>query len=387
MAYPGDFEAQAEEELRGYLAPHQPELAPRLARRLARRPRRELETLLDAFRSASATPLLRRAVDEALAEELGSTGLVGSPSPSGPREERPLSWASRETEDRLPRRHAKATAASHSILERIASLQPELSPKLLEFIESQGDQVIDECMHSDAALQQHVEAGLVALFAAEERAADPGPSQIFRTGPGHRLPGGNVAKAEGVRTIKASVRMPAAPPKARPEVPPAPPKFATAGYSSTSQETTAAVAKSPSIAAAESRPLPAPARCSSGVGRRIWGLQELLDELGLLEYEEAANAWGTQMGAAFLEELVENSEELAQAICLKPLEQKRLQRMGPEVAARLRLLRPSEAERIPTSRPVPSQAAAAPEVEPEAPGPESLPTTALWAPAFGRPKT
>ncbi|CAE7802002.1 unnamed protein product, partial [Symbiodinium sp. KB8] len=130
---------------------------------------------------------------------------------------------------------------------------------------------------------------------------------------------------------------------------------------------------------------------ASCVGRRIWGLQELLDELGLLEYEEAANAWGTQMGAAFLEELVENSEELAQAICLKPLEQKRLQRMGPEVAARLRLLRPSEAERIPTSRPVPSQAAAAPEVEPEdtkvAPGPESLPTTALWAPAFGRPKT
>ncbi|OLP74224.1 hypothetical protein AK812_SmicGene46302, partial [Symbiodinium microadriaticum] len=49
------------------------------------------------------------------------------------------------------------------------------------------------------------------------------------------------------------VRRPAAPPKAGPEVPPAPPKFATAGYSSTSQETTAAVAKSPSIAAAESR--------------------------------------------------------------------------------------------------------------------------------------
>eukprot|EP00439_Symbiodinium_sp_Y106_P079563 s99_g18.t1 len=149
MAYPGDFEAQAEEELRGYLAPHQPELAPRLAKRLAQRPQSELETLLDAFRNASATPLLRRAVDEALAEELGSTGLVASPSPSGPREDRPLPWTGRDAEDRLPRRHAKAMAASHSILERIASLQPELSPKLLEFIERQGDQVVNECMHSE----------------------------------------------------------------------------------------------------------------------------------------------------------------------------------------------------------------------------------------------
>eukprot|EP00439_Symbiodinium_sp_Y106_P078589 s99_g17.t1 len=97
----------------------------------------------------------------------------------------------------------------------------------------------------DAALRQHVEAGLVELFAAEEKAADPGASQMFRSGPGHRLPGGNTAKAEGVRTIRASARSP--------------------DSLASNHETKAAVAKSPSIAAAESRlsearPILAPAR-------------------------------------------------------------------------------------------------------------------------------
>ncbi|CAE8720991.1 unnamed protein product, partial [Polarella glacialis] len=61
----------------------------------------------------------------------------------------------------------------------------------------------------------------------------------------------------------------------------------------------------------------------------------------------AAEAWAAEMGAAFLEELVENSEELSIAIGLKPLEKRRLQRQGAEVASKLVQWRPP----LGTSRP------------------------------------
>ncbi|CAE7203533.1 unnamed protein product, partial [Symbiodinium natans] len=278
---------------------------------------------------------------------------------------------------------------SHSILERIASLQPELAPKLLEFIENQGPRVIDECMQSDAALRRHVEAGLIDLFAAEERAADPGPSQLFQKGPGHSLPGAGASTTPVIRSINASVRPKAFQTKpstrgqgAPAEVPPSLPTPTMAGYHRVVQDSPAPPAK-PRVVAAETRSSPAaPAR--SGHSRRIWGLEELLSELGLLEYEEAAAAWASQMGAAFLEELVENSEELAQAICLKPLEQKRLQRMGPEVAERLRRARPVEAESRPPPRPPPA-ATVTDTPEAEAPVPDALPATALWTRKWSTP--
>eukprot|EP00434_Breviolum_minutum_P014259 symbB.v1.2.012571.t2/scaffold873.1/size155814/5 len=71
-----------------------------------------------------------------------------------------------------------------------------------------------------------------------------------------------------------------------------------------------------------------PLEGSSEKGRRIWGLEEFLSELGLSEYEEKALKWAKDMGAISLEELVENAKDLGHAMGLKPLEQKRLERQG-----------------------------------------------------------
>ncbi|CAJ1396187.1 unnamed protein product [Effrenium voratum] len=87
---------------------------------------------------------------------------------------------------------------------------------------------------------------------------------------------------------------------------------------------------------------------------------EFLGELGLTEYQEAIESWAAEMGAVFLEELLDNAEELAESLALKPLEKKRLQRHGHEVLARVQPERLCEPLR-PSTRTA------------QAPSPEDLP--------------
>lgn len=61
-------------------------------------------------------------------------------------------------------------------------------------------------------------------------------------------------------------------------------------------------------------------------GDGIEGLAEWLAELGLEEYQEAAALWCKDMGAIWLAEVKENSEELADHLGLRPLERRRLLR-------------------------------------------------------------
>lgn len=68
---------------------------------------------------------------------------------------------------------------------------------------------------------------------------------------------------------------------------------------------------------------PRPALGEVVPGLRIW-----LARLELVEHLEAANSWCTEMGALVLGEVVENIEDLAEALELAPEESKRLQAQG-----------------------------------------------------------
>lgn len=84
----------------------------------------------------------------------------------------------------------------------------------------------------------------------------------------------------------------------------------------------------------------ASASASNGPGKQVWGLEELLDALSLSEYAPAAKQWATEMGAAFLEEILENQEDLCDALGLKLLERRRLQRQGAQLAEEILRHRP-----------------------------------------------
>merc|ERR1712216_459688 len=61
-----------------------------------------------------------------------------------------------------------------------------------------------------------------------------------------------------------------------------------------------------------------------------------------VEYLAPAAAWALEMGAAYLEEIIENKDDFADALELKPLERKRLDRQGPQAATRILHWRPNE---------------------------------------------
>eukprot|EP00927_Polykrikos_kofoidii_P040696 TRINITY_DN34741_c0_g1_i1.p1 TRINITY_DN34741_c0_g1~~TRINITY_DN34741_c0_g1_i1.p1 ORF type:complete len:278 (+),score=51.34 TRINITY_DN34741_c0_g1_i1:825-1658(+) len=70
-------------------------------------------------------------------------------------------------------------------------------------------------------------------------------------------------------------------------------------------------------------------------GSRVWGLEDFLEGLRLSEYVTPAAEWAIEMGAAFVEEIVDNAEDFSDALGLKPLERKRLERQGAQVAAQI----------------------------------------------------
>lgn len=66
----------------------------------------------------------------------------------------------------------------------------------------------------------------------------------------------------------------------------------------------------------------------------VKGLAQWLDGMKLQKYEEQAATWCSEMGAYDLEEVKENGEELAEALGLKPLERKRMEK-APRLSHRL----------------------------------------------------
>ncbi|CAE7714743.1 unnamed protein product, partial [Symbiodinium necroappetens] len=70
-------------------------------------------------------------------------------------------------------------------------------------------------------------------------------------------------------------------------------------------------------------------------GRRVAGLDVWVSQLRLEGHRTGIAAWAADMGAASLRELAEHAEALAEALPLKPLEARRLQREGLAAAERV----------------------------------------------------
>lgn len=231
---------------------------------------------------------------------------------------------------------------------RVASIQPEMANDLARLIEQEGQECVARCMASDLVLKQQVERALKQLFTEEESQE---PDHVSR---GH-VPGVRPVERQPLvkqgRSIKSSVS----------QVPrqiissveaektwPAPPVAPV-----TSEVVTQRGYQAGSQGPAEKK-------------GRIWGLQDFLSELGLSEYEEEVVKWASDMGAISLEELVENAQDLSEAIGLKPLERKRLERHGPQAMRQIVAQRPQ--------RPQLCAATVATRGVPSAPSPDELPT-------------
>lgn len=345
-----------EAALRDLLAKHQPELAPRLARRLAQLPPQHVTALLAEGAAADLTPALREVIDVALAEELGEGGLQ--------------EVAPKLTESRLAssgsagsaqgRAASAATTKEGSLLMRVASIQPEMAHDLTRLIEKEGQECVRRCMASEVVLKQQVMKALKQLFAEEE---DTQPADHGGHGHvGHVLPG-DVRLVERqplgkqVRSIKSSQsqvprQINSEAEKTWPPAPAAPAPLKSEvqrGYTG-SQGSIAPPSKG-----------------------RIWGLQDFLSELGLSEYEEEVVKWASDMGAIFLEELVENAQDLSEAMGLKPLERKRLERHGPQAMRQIIAQRPRGAATVASRGASSGARASGAQVTPAAPSPDELP--------------
>lgn len=332
-----------EAALRDLLAKHQPELAPRLARRLAQLPPQHVTALLAEGAAADLTPALREVIDVALAEELGEGGLQEVVAPREPRRLSPrLAGGSPTAQGRAA---TAATTKEGSLLMRVASIQPEMANDLARLIEQEGQECVARCMASDLVLKQQVERALKQLFTEEESQE---PDHVSRRGhvPGVRPVERQPLVGKQGRSIKSSVSQVRQISSEAEKTWPAPPAPVTSevvtqrGYQAGSQ---------------------GPEKKG-----RIWGLQDFLSELGLSEYEEEVVKWASDMGAISLEELVENAQDLSEAMGLKPLERKRLERHGPQAMRQIVAQRPQ--------RPQLCAATVATRGVPSAPSPDELPT-------------
>lgn len=77
---------------------------------------------------------------------------------------------------------------------------------------------------------------------------------------------------------------------------------------------------------------------SLGTDVALW-----LSHLNLADQKQAVLAWCEEMGAASLEEVIESIEDLAQALALKPLQEKRLQNRAAEAFEKVRASEAAEA--------------------------------------------
>lgn len=70
---------------------------------------------------------------------------------------------------------------------------------------------------------------------------------------------------------------------------------------------------------------PAAAACTGGI-IEVWGLMEWLQRLSLTHYEHQARAWCDSMGAADVEEVIENYKDFCVDLGLRALEQRRVRK-------------------------------------------------------------
>jgi len=338
------------------LAPHQPELAERLARRLAKLPAQHTAAVLREGATGELTPLLREVIDLALAEELNDGGLLEEPekpvavqatfaSPKVGENSAPKHRPGLSARQQVPSLPKEAQLPTTTLQARVATLQPELAMEICRHIELKGTSTMQRCMTSDLALQEHVEEALQQLFSEEAinaKAADGDAAALFSQGRGHMLHGRPEKQESQGPMIRSSVLRASNSPVVH-----ASSRRSELGSRSEGSTWAPEASQSVPLASPWTTGTTVKASGSSEKGRRIWGLEEFLCELGLSEYEEKVLKWAKDMGAISLEELVENATDLGDAMGLKPLEQKRLERQGMQAMRQAQQVSQSQTPKAP----------------------------------------
>lgn len=223
-------------------------------------------------------------------------------------------------------------ALGNELFQIIVQVYPELAPKLTGMLLQLGDEECAACLESQERLAERLDEAFKILDvsgqdakapAPEEKRIDPEDGKARSLSELRTLCAGQYSVKE-IEAYWAAMR-PVAAPAAKPSGTRASPKAAAV-----------AAAAPPASVAAKQPSQPAAAPTAIG-DEPIPGLSAFLRELKLAAYTATATAWVEEQGACSLAELLENLEDFAEGIGLKPLERRRLEQ-GAEAAAQAVLL-------------------------------------------------
>eukprot|EP00928_Gymnodinium_smaydae_P044444 TRINITY_DN29649_c0_g1_i1.p1 TRINITY_DN29649_c0_g1~~TRINITY_DN29649_c0_g1_i1.p1 ORF type:complete len:355 (+),score=112.31 TRINITY_DN29649_c0_g1_i1:160-1065(+) len=216
---------------------------------------------------------------------------------------------------------------------------PELAPKLTGMLLQLGEEECCACLDDHELLAMRLDEAMSILDEAGGAKAPPLPPLERRVDPAD----GKERTLEELRKLCRGTYSDREIDEYWEEMRPREaPTAASAGRGepAAARPTASAAARAPAAALAPPAPLPS-ARAGGGqaapaprvrVEEALPGLTVWLAELQLSAYHEAASAWIDEQGACSLEEIVENLDDFADGLELKPLERARLEK-GAEDAA------------------------------------------------------
>jgi len=221
------------------------------------------------------------------------------------------------------------------LFEIIVQIYPELAPKLTGMLMQLGEEECIACLESQEKLAERLDEAFKILDATgtkgrdpsqEEKRIDPEDGKARTLTELQALCKGTYSPQE-IDAYWASMKPEKATAKA------AAPKTAAAARSSPVPARSAA-ATAPSRPTAAT-PATAAAPVAAATDDVIPGFNAWLRQLKLESYSAKTTKWIEEEGACSLEEVIENLEDFADGLNLKPLERKRLVQGAEEAAAKV----------------------------------------------------
>jgi len=262
------------------------------------------------------------------------------------------------------------------LFEIIVQIYPELAPKLTGMLMQLGEEECIACLESQEKLAERLDEAFRILDASgqqtkgasqEEKRIDPEDGKARTLTELRALCKGTYSPKE-IEAYWATMKPEKATAKA------AAPKAVAAARSPPEPAARSAAPAAPAATvAAPAAAIAAPG--AAATDEAIAGLSTWLRQLKLDSYSAAATEWAEEEGACSLEEIIENLEDFADGLKLKPLERKRLVQGAEEAAAKV-------SQEAAVASPAPAEAAEAgpPMEEPDDPKAEQRQASVAAAP-------
>mmetsp|Transcript_52357 Transcript_52357/g.113458 ORF Transcript_52357/g.113458 Transcript_52357/m.113458 type:complete len:329 (-) Transcript_52357:242-1228(-) len=216
-------------------------------------------------------------------------------------------------------------AIGEEIFGIVVKIYPELAGKLTGMLLQLGQEECEACLESQERLAERLDEAFAILDASgqclekkapEERRIDPEDGKARTYEELKRLCAGHYTAAEIDEYWKACKPI---------------------NESSSGQKEAAPVANAPLASTPLAQPVVAAtqdvSKASVPSSETLPGLTAWLAELKLSKYSAAASEWIEEQGACNLDEVLENLDDFADALGLKPLERGRMEKSGPSAAA------------------------------------------------------